>query len=281
MSSQPWMKFYPADWRSDPSLRITSLAGRGLWIEMLAIMHEAEPRGHLTVKGKQLSFEALALMVGSDAETVKSLVDELEENGVFSRKKSGVIFSRRIEKDENKARKNRENGKMGGNPSLCNKTENDGSVNQEVKAKKPEARSQKQDNSSNEEYILREKKPVDILLEVIDQDHSQAIIEHRKKIKKPLSERAANLLANELRKCASPNEAADEIILRGWTGFKADWLDQKPRFQSQTYEKPKTRNQLHQEAVDRELAKIIHGEDHVEFTDNVIDLAQRDYRFTA
>ena len=51
MSKRPWMKFYPADWRAEPSLRFTSLAARGLWIEMLALMHEATPRGSLLVKG--------------------------------------------------------------------------------------------------------------------------------------------------------------------------------------------------------------------------------------
>ena len=79
----------------------------------------------------------------------------------------------------------------------------------------------------------------------------------------------------------------------GSDATKLDWLAtwrtwcrnslkfQKPRFQSQISQKPKTRNQIHQEAVDRELARIIHGDEHVEFTDNVIDLAERDYRFTA
>jgi hypothetical protein len=47
----PWMKFYPADWRSDPMLRLCSLAARGLWAEMICLMHEAEPYGSLLVNG--------------------------------------------------------------------------------------------------------------------------------------------------------------------------------------------------------------------------------------
>lgn len=39
--SDPWLKFYPTDWRSDPALKMCSLAARGLWIEMIALMHEA------------------------------------------------------------------------------------------------------------------------------------------------------------------------------------------------------------------------------------------------
>ena len=41
--SQPWIKFYPRDWRGDQALRVVSLAARGLWIEMLSIMHEGQP----------------------------------------------------------------------------------------------------------------------------------------------------------------------------------------------------------------------------------------------
>jgi hypothetical protein len=45
------MKFYPSDWRSDPMLRLCSLAARGLWMEMMCLMHEAEPYGSLLVNG--------------------------------------------------------------------------------------------------------------------------------------------------------------------------------------------------------------------------------------
>jgi hypothetical protein len=50
---RPWMKFYPADWRADPMLRVCSIGARGLWIELLALMHESERYGHLLVNGKQ------------------------------------------------------------------------------------------------------------------------------------------------------------------------------------------------------------------------------------
>ena len=49
--TKPWLKFYPADWRADPRLRMCSLAARGLWIELMSYMHEGEPYGHLTIDG--------------------------------------------------------------------------------------------------------------------------------------------------------------------------------------------------------------------------------------
>ena len=46
MSVYPWLKFYPRDWRGDQALRLVSLHARGLWIELLCVMHEATPYGH-------------------------------------------------------------------------------------------------------------------------------------------------------------------------------------------------------------------------------------------
>lgn len=149
--SNPWMKFFPSDWRADPALRICGMAARGLWVEILAIMHEATPRGHLLVNGVQPTARQLAALVGAAADEVEILLAELEEAGVFSRKRNGVIYSRRMERDEIKASKNRANGRMGGNPALtastCNPDDNPPPVNRmdkaEDKTQKPEARGQK------------------------------------------------------------------------------------------------------------------------------------------
>src|SRR5690606_18735220 len=66
---------------------------------------------------------------------------------------------------------------------------------------------------------------------VLDEEHAQAVIEHRKAIKAKLTPHAARLLAKQFARCADPNEAADEMILRGWRGFKPEWVrdrDLKP-----------------------------------------------------
>lgn len=143
MSRRPWMQFFPADWRADPSLRLCSRAARGTWIDMLAIMHEAASYGELTVNGTPLDAVGLAKLLGERPEDIAADLAELESNGVFSRRRNGVIYSRRMERDEIKSSKNRDNGKMGGNPSLCRTKEKTQSVNPPVKPHKPEARSQK------------------------------------------------------------------------------------------------------------------------------------------
>lgn len=113
-----WMKFYPGDWRSDPAVRGVSLAARGLWIDMLMLMHEASPRGVLMVAGRIVGAETLARLCSADPGEVAALLDELETAGVFSRKKNGAIYSRRMELDEARSRKASENGRRGGNPAL-------------------------------------------------------------------------------------------------------------------------------------------------------------------
>ena len=139
MSMLPWMKFWTADLCANPALRICSLAARGLWIEILAIMHQAEPRGHLLLNGRPVTIEQLAVLTGSSVDECSRLLEELEIAGVFDRRKNGVIVSRRMEKDENLSRKNSANGQKGGNPNLCNQRENAKSFNPPDKTKKPEA----------------------------------------------------------------------------------------------------------------------------------------------
>lgn len=146
MPLKPWMKWYPADWRSDPKLRMCGLAARGLWADMLALMHEATPYGHLLVNAVAPSSKQLALLVGATERDCRGLVGELRDAGVFSETNEGVIYSRRMVRDEIKATQDRENGKGGGNPRL---TERDNAgVNPPDKAQKLEARDQKLESQS-------------------------------------------------------------------------------------------------------------------------------------
>lgn len=98
---RPAFQFYPADWRKDPALSICSLAARGLWIELMCIMHEADEYGTLTVNGKGMTLQQIARMVGESPAALKKLLDELEDAGVFSRADDGSIYSRRMIRDEN------------------------------------------------------------------------------------------------------------------------------------------------------------------------------------
>lgn len=107
MISRPWLKFYPRDWRGDQALRFCSMAARGLWMEMLCIMHEASPYGHLVVGAKPLEVDVLARMSGAGTLEVQAWLVELQTAGVYSRTRNGVIFSRRMIADHKRAEKGR------------------------------------------------------------------------------------------------------------------------------------------------------------------------------
>lgn len=101
--SKPWLKFYPVDWRGDQALAVVSLAARGLWIDMIALMHEATPYGHLIVGAKPLSDADLSRLVGASLEEVQALLVELLNAGVARRTRTGVIYSKRMIADDKKA----------------------------------------------------------------------------------------------------------------------------------------------------------------------------------
>lgn len=105
--TDPWMKFYPRDWRGDQALRAVGIAARGLWMECLCIMHEAKPYGHLVLNGKPVDGDTLARMTGVSVDEVSALLAELRQAGVLSVTGKGVVFSRRMTKDHARAQKGR------------------------------------------------------------------------------------------------------------------------------------------------------------------------------
>lgn len=124
MSVLPWIKFYPSDWVSSTPLRGSSLAARGLWIEMLCIMHDAEPYGHLLINGRQVTMRKLAALVGAPEDEVRMAFDELASEGVVTFANDGTPRSDRMIKDEARRVRASADGKKGGNPSLGKGSEN-------------------------------------------------------------------------------------------------------------------------------------------------------------
>lgn len=113
MAKRPSFQFYPGDWLHDSALRCVSIAARGLWIDMICIMHQGSPYGHLTVNGKGLLKTPLSRMEGVSVLELEGLLKELEEAGVFSTTPDGVIFSRRMVRDEALREKRAEGGSEG------------------------------------------------------------------------------------------------------------------------------------------------------------------------
>lgn len=118
MSARRWSKFWWQDWQRDPALRMCSLAARGAWIEILCLMADADPVGHLLVNGRTPNMKQLSSVLGCTERETKKLLSELEENGVFSRLEDGTIYSRRMVRDKAISDEAALNGKKGGNPNI-------------------------------------------------------------------------------------------------------------------------------------------------------------------
>lgn len=108
MSNRRWSKFWWQDWMRDPALRSCCVAARGLWMDMLAIAHDGKPYGHVTINGRPATPKQIATISGVTEKHAASLLQELEEAGVFSRTHDGIIFSRRMLKDQEAAEHGRE-----------------------------------------------------------------------------------------------------------------------------------------------------------------------------
>lgn len=118
MAKRPSFQFYPGDWLRDTALRSCSLAARGLWAEMLWLMHDGTPYGTLKVGSKVILPPNLARMVGATLEEVEGWLEELREAEVYSVDDEGAIYSRRMKRDEEVRQKRAAGGILGGNPAL-------------------------------------------------------------------------------------------------------------------------------------------------------------------
>lgn len=111
---RPALLFYPGDWLKDTALRSVSVEARGLWIDMLCLMHESARRGYLQhATGKPVTQEQLARMTGCSSEQASRLLQELIDSGVCSCTEHGSIYNRRMVRDEQKRAKCSEAGKKG------------------------------------------------------------------------------------------------------------------------------------------------------------------------
>lgn len=110
---RPSFQFYPADWRKDMALQSCSVAARGLWMDLLCIAHECEPYGHLVVNGKPMNAAQIGRHTGLTQRECERLLSELHESGVSSTTVDGIIFSRRMVRDEDLRNRRAEGGQAG------------------------------------------------------------------------------------------------------------------------------------------------------------------------
>jgi len=141
----PAIQFYPGDWKKDAGVQSLSFHDRGVWFEILLLMHESPERGKLLLGDKVMPQEALARLLGLDNQILTTTLTTLLEYGVASRCEStGALCSRRMIRDEQIRQARTEAGKKGGNPNLVNQNPTTG-----VKQKQTPSSSSSSSSSSS------------------------------------------------------------------------------------------------------------------------------------
>lgn len=99
----PWFQFETVAWRGDANLRTCSALARAVWLEMMLVMHEAEPRGYFVQRGGtrlDLDLKSFSKISAYSVSAIKRAIAELDVKRIFSRTAEGVIFSRKMVRDE-------------------------------------------------------------------------------------------------------------------------------------------------------------------------------------
>lgn len=109
---KPYLKFFPQAWFGDTALRGCSAAARGLWTDLLMVMHQdGEPYGYLARGDDPIPDDELAKLCGVSLALYRRLLVELEERKVFSRDVQGRVYSRKMVRDGQRAREQEDHGR--------------------------------------------------------------------------------------------------------------------------------------------------------------------------
>lgn len=124
----PALQFYPGDWWRDLSVKLLDHYHKGIWFELLLLMHDSEERGCLTINGRPMSDDEIGLIIGlvnqKDNQIATKAIERLLDVGVASRRDDGALVCRRMVREEEIRSKRIKCGSMGGNPILLNQKAN-------------------------------------------------------------------------------------------------------------------------------------------------------------
>jgi len=114
MAKLPAFQFYPGDWLKDPGVQALDYESRGVWFELLLLMFESEKRGYLMLNGKGMTDEIVKKLLGIHGNKWKKIKRKLIDTGVATvEKNTGIMYNRRMVKDEEIRRKRIDGGYLG------------------------------------------------------------------------------------------------------------------------------------------------------------------------
>ncbi len=167
---QPYIPFYPGDWKKDAGVQALDFFDRHVWFEMLMLMHDSDQRGYLVLNGRPISEDALARLLGLDKQILSKSLSNIKANGVYSvRESDGAIYSRSMVRRADVSVKRAISGKSGGNPSLlkqnASKTQSKTEANPQ-----PNSDNESDNANDNEDEILNLEKSHPELTSALEYD---------------------------------------------------------------------------------------------------------------
>lgn len=229
--SLPYFPMYPADFEADTSH--LTLEEDGAYNRLLRLMW--------MTPGCSLPDDDQWIMrrMRADFDTYESVVKPLIAE--FFKREKGRLFSPRLMREFDALSETREKrsqagkkGGLAGKPLKTNKTDESPAKARPKHARgipepEPDIDISSEDKSSSDicSAPIRAPKtelaPRAELQRVLDPERADAVLKHRQRIRKPLTSRAARLLAEKFAAAADPNKAADLMLERGWQGFDIGW----------------------------------------------------------
>lgn len=120
-SKAPSFQFYANDWMGNLALQSCSIGARGLFIQLLCLMHNSSEPGKLFLpNGFSPSATKTAQLCNVDARQYRRHLPELLQNGILKLDDNGIIYCKRMIRDNELRNKRKEAGSKGGNPNLLN-----------------------------------------------------------------------------------------------------------------------------------------------------------------
>jgi len=221
---RPYVRFFASDWLA--GTRGMRAAEIGVYITLIALMYErCEPLPE--------NHRRLARQCGCDTSGFKKALQSLVEERKIIRVEGG-IWNERVQREFDFRGRKSQDAKEAANARW---RKNNGNNSPEMRTHTERSATgipyQKPEPNITPNGVIGadapKQSPRGELLTTLDAEHAQAVVEHRQKIKKPLTVHAAKLLAGKFRRCPDPNAAADTMIANGWQGFEPEWLEQRVR----------------------------------------------------
>lgn len=231
--SRPWMPLYVADYLADTAHLGALQSGAYLHLIMHYWQHGGLPENDAALmriaRLTQTEWKRERAAIASffhDGWKHKRIDAELAHAAEISSKRRASAERRHSKGDAN-AHANAEQAHMQMDTHAC---------------ALPQPQSQEDTSSLRSDVGAQARKPSpkDELETALDAEHATAVIEHRQRFRKPLTARAAKLLAKKFAACPDPNAAADAMIGNGWQGFEPEWLENR-----NSHERNRNRRPVH------------------------------------